>query len=160
MFRLSQLTDRVERLDIAEEREELEALKAELDPALVADYLGRRERNHAVNRAAIKMASDGLFDFLFLSQDDASEFGIPAREQRVLRADIREYNVNDKVVVYPGADEVGLVLLARAACQLAGYTPPLLPAIWLQPRARKSSRSSRTVHLVRPFAARFTAPAV
>lgn len=127
IFRISQLLDRVDRLDIAEERAELEALQAKVDPANVADYFNRRKRNHEVNRAAIRLAGEGVLDFLFLSQDDASEYGVPAREQRTLRSDIRALNMGDKVVVYPGADEVGLVLLARAACQLAGYTPRFFP---------------------------------
>ncbi|HEY3267860.1 MAG TPA: DUF4127 family protein [Armatimonadota bacterium] len=127
IFRISQLIDRVDRLGIEEEERELAELKARVPAEILQDYLNRRERNHAVNRAIIAMAADGVFDFVFLSQDDASEFGIPAREQRVLRADIREKNVGDKVVVYPGADEVGLVLLARAACGLAGYAPRFYP---------------------------------
>ncbi|HEY3415036.1 MAG TPA: DUF4127 family protein [Armatimonadota bacterium] len=127
IFRVSQLLDRVERLNIPEECAELAALQAELDSKMVADYFDRRDRNHKVNRSAIRMAAEGVLDFLFLSQDDASEYGVPAREQRTLRSDIQSLNINDKVVVYPGADEVGLVLLARAACQLAGYTPRFFP---------------------------------
>lgn len=127
IFRLSQLLDRVERLDLAEDRAELESLKAVIPAEMTQDYLARRERNHAINRAAIQMAADGVFEFLFLSQDDASEYGLPAREQRTLRSDIREANVGHRVVVYPGADEVGLVLLARAACHLARYTPRFYP---------------------------------
>jgi hypothetical protein len=127
IFRISQLLDRVDRLNIPEEKAELEALQAKVDPRYVADYFDRRKRNHEVNRAAIRLAGEGVMDFLFLSQDDASEYGIPAREQRILRADIRSLNMGDKVVVYPGADEVGLVLLARAACQLANYTPRFYP---------------------------------
>lgn len=127
IYRISVLTDRVERLREAGDEAELSALKAKVDSAAVEDYFNRRSRNHAVNRAMIQMAAEGVLDFLFLSQDDASEYGVPAREQRVLRADIREANAGDRVVVYPGADEVGSVLLARAACQLAGYTPTFFP---------------------------------
>lgn len=126
IFRISQLMDMVERGD-DEKTAELDLLKAQVPSEHLRDYLRRRERNHAVNRSVIQMVADGVFDFVFLSQDDASEYGLPAREQRTLRADIRAANVGDRVVVYPGADEVGMVLMARAACHLAGYTPRFFP---------------------------------
>jgi hypothetical protein len=127
IYRLSQLIDRVDRLGLEEDRAELEALRRTVPAEHLEDYLARRERNHAVNRAVIQMAAEHVFDFVFLSQDDASEYGLPAREQRTLRQDIRTANVGERVVVYPGADEVGSVLMARAACHLAGYTPRFYP---------------------------------
>jgi hypothetical protein len=127
IYRLSQLMDRLERLGLEEERAEHDALLRRLPAEHVEDYLARRTRNHEVNRAVIRLAAEGIVDFAFLSQDDASEYGLPAREQRALRADIAALNVGEKVVVYPGADEVGLVLLARATAGLAGYTPQFYP---------------------------------
>lgn len=127
IYRLSQLMDRLERLGLEEERAEHDALRARIPREHLDDYLARRARNHEVNRAVIRLAAEGVLDFVFLSQDDASEYGLPAREQRALRADIAALNVADKVVVYPGADEVGVVLLARAASRLAGYRPRFYP---------------------------------
>lgn len=127
IWRTSWLTDRVERLNLPEEVAELEALRAEIPEEFLSDYLTRRSRNHTVNRHLIEMVADHTLDFLFLSQDDAAEYGLPAKEQRDLRRFIRELNVGDKAVVYPGADEVGSVLLARCACHLYRYTPTFFP---------------------------------
>lgn len=127
IFRLSQLIDRTERLGLPEEQVEHDTLLTRIPAEHVEDYRARRARNHEVNRAVIRLAAEGVLDFVFLSQDDASEYGLPAREQRALRADIAALNVGDKVVVYPGADEVGSVLLARAACRLAGVQPRFYP---------------------------------
>jgi hypothetical protein len=120
IFRLSLLMDRLDRLGLDEERTEHDALRDRLPAEHVEDYLTRRARNHEVNRAAIRLAAENVLDFVFLSQDDASEYGLPAREQRALRADIAALNVGEKVVVYPGADEDGVELLARAASPLQG----------------------------------------
>ncbi|MGC8717513.1 MAG: DUF4127 family protein, partial [bacterium] len=81
---------------------------------IIEDYLKGRERNHKVNLALVDLVKEGIVDFALLTQDDASPYGFPAMEQKALRAKIRENRVQSKVIIYPGADEVGMLLIARA----------------------------------------------
>lgn len=109
----SQLVDRFERLGDQDALPELEAVSARLDPSALHSYLEVRRRNHAVNRAAIQLAADGILDHLVLCQEDAAEVGLHLPEQLALRNQIAEFRVADRVALQPGADELGLVLAAR-----------------------------------------------
>ncbi len=109
----SQLLDRVERLGHTEARPELGLVEERLDSGELDTYLQVRRRNHAVNRAAVQLAGDGVLDFLVLAQEDAAPVGIHIPEQLALRDQIEEFRVGDRVAMTSGADEMGLILMAR-----------------------------------------------
>ncbi|HOQ74910.1 MAG TPA: DUF4127 family protein [Bacillota bacterium] len=109
----SRLQYRVEFLGMTEEKEQLDAVRAEIPDHVLNDYLTRRARNHQVNLAAVDLAADGTVDYLLFTQDDTSEFGFPNQEQHALREKISRLGLEDRALVYPGADEVGMVLVAR-----------------------------------------------
>ena len=109
----SQLLDRVERVGNQEEQAELEAVVQRLDPDVLAKYLAVRRRNHAINRATVRLVADGIVDYLVIAQEDAAPFGIHIPEQLVLRDEVEEFRVADRVAIHPGADEVALVLMVR-----------------------------------------------
>ncbi len=113
----SQLLDRVERLGETEARTELETVDRKLDPSVLSEYFDTRRRNHALNRAAIELTAEGVLDYLVLAQEDAAPVGLHLPEQMALRGQLEEFRLEDKVALCSGADEIGLVLLAR---QLAG----------------------------------------
>jgi len=77
------------------------------------DYLARREINKKMNCAVIDYVGK-VIDFLIIPQDDSAEFGFMARDQREIKSYIRESRKELSVMIYPGADEVGMVLLSRA----------------------------------------------
>jgi Protein of unknown function (DUF4127) len=108
---ISEWMDRVERGGDAAQLEE--AKKTVPDGAL-NDWLGTRERNHAVHLAALEMLADGTLEHLCLTLDDTTPYGLAARDRRRLEARIDALGVWDRADVYPGADEVAAVLLARA----------------------------------------------
>ncbi|NLG69519.1 MAG: DUF4127 family protein, partial [Firmicutes bacterium] len=64
-----------------------------------------------------------VVDFLALTQDDSFPLGIHMQEQRRLAALVAETGAYRRVLIYPGADEVGLVLLARQVLRAAGLRP-------------------------------------
>ena len=76
-----------------------------------------------MNVETLQMARDGLIDALVIPQDDSSKYGYAAIDQKEIREKISEYNMEDKVLMYPGADEVELTLLARMLNVLAGRQP-------------------------------------
>lgn len=97
--------------------------KRAIPPEILADYTETRERNFAFNQTMVKWAGAGFFDALLLTQDDTSPFGLNVEEQHELDQMVKTTRIEDKVAIYPGADEVASVLMARALNHLAGRTP-------------------------------------
>ncbi len=87
------------------------------------DVVRRRLRNHLVNLAALHLLNDGVFDLLVLSSDDTSPFGLPSREKRWLSSWAELLPARERLLMYPGADEVGSVLVTRMALAHAGRQP-------------------------------------
>jgi len=108
---------RLKALVTEEGRSAPRAALAELEsriPAAMRDrYSAARERNHQINRLAVEQVAAGNIDFLALPQDDAEQQGLHIAEQQRLKELISERGVEDRVMMYPGADEVGMTLLAR-----------------------------------------------
>lgn len=123
LWRYSRLHYRVHDLGLAEEKEELEDVRAAIPEEYIADYTKRRGRNHEINMAMVDLVAHGVVDFLLFTQDDTSEFGFPNREQRILRDRVAQLGVDDRALIYPGADEVGMVLTARHLLRLHGAVP-------------------------------------
>lgn len=87
----------------------------------IDDYLKRR----AVNRKMLVKAIGQLhktIDFLVIPQDDSAVYGFTTMDREFIKAEI-EKNCFDDVAMYPGADEVGMTLLARAVVNHMGVTP-------------------------------------
>lgn len=103
--------------------DEVAALRAALPPAVVADALRRRLRNHQLTLAAVSLVADGTIDELVCCSDDTAPASLGTFEQRGLAAWAGVLGLGDRVVAYPGADEVGAVLVARLLTRAAGRTP-------------------------------------
>lgn len=95
--------------------------RARVPDVYVRDMVKRRSRNHVVNLAALDLAADGVFDTLVISSDDTAPRGLPAAERRLLGQWADRLGV--PVLMYPGADEVPSVLVARVAAEAAGVRP-------------------------------------
>lgn len=87
--------------------DELSELKAKVDPAALKDYLDRRAFNGSFNIRTLDLVEDGTIDFLIIPQDDSAKYGYTAMDQKTVRAKIDEKVLNDRVILYPGADELG-----------------------------------------------------
>jgi hypothetical protein len=124
IFRLSYLEDRAAMaVGSAAEADEIAALRREIPPELVEDFLAGRARNHAVNRTMIDWAAAGLFDYLIIPQDDTVDYGWNIAESRGLRRYVSTIGAAGRVSIYPGTDETAMLLLARYAAQRAAFTP-------------------------------------
>jgi len=93
------------------EREAFNNIK--INPEYLNDYLLRRQINLRFNKLTLDLLANGIIDFLVIPQDDAAEYGFPSRDQAALRTIIRERQLMLKAYMYPGADEVGCILLTR-----------------------------------------------
>jgi hypothetical protein len=102
---------------------ELDGLSRHIPHEVYADYLAGRQRNHQVNLRMIDWLEEGVFDFLLLPQDDTAEYGWNIAEARIVQSTLRRKNLTDRAITYPGADEVGCLLLASAVCKRAQFKP-------------------------------------
>lgn len=109
----------------------------QVDPASLEDYIGRREINRYMNVESLHLLKDGVLDALVIPQDDAARYGYAALDQKSIREKIAEYKMDEKVLIYAGADEVGLTLLSRMLLRLNGKRPKIA--------ARYMSELSKTI---------------
>jgi hypothetical protein len=124
IFRLSYLEDRAAMaVATTAEASEITALRREIPPEVVTDFLAGRARNHAVNRTMIDWAAAGVFDYLIIPQDDTVDYGWNIAESRRLRRAVSEIGAAERVSIYPGTDETAMLLLARYAAQRADFAP-------------------------------------
>jgi hypothetical protein len=112
IMRFARLIDEAERFHSETLRDELHRTRAQIPPDVMTEYLGARARNHAVNLRMLSWLQEGVFDFLLITQEDASEFGLHRREQAALARRAEELGVTNWTL-HPGADEAALTLLAR-----------------------------------------------
>lgn len=126
----------------SEHGRELHALGGELHRALEADVTGgeaaaptlqtrvpddvrsdferRRLRNHTINLAALTLHEERTVETLTLTADDTAPYSAGSAEQVWLRHWARALPRGSEVLMYPGADEVGAVLVARALASGVG----------------------------------------
>lgn len=93
---------------------EVEAARAALPPGVLSDWLGTRERSHALHLAALDLLAAGEIEHLCLTLDDTSEYGLAALDRRRLELRADDLGVWNRFDTYPGADEVPCALLTRA----------------------------------------------
>jgi len=107
--------------------DELARLVRELPSQAIADHDDMRRRNLEVNKRLIALAGEDVVDFLVLAQEDAPPTGPHVAEQKELVAEARARGVAHRVRIYPGADETGIALMARAAGEAVGANPTVYP---------------------------------
>ncbi|MGB0561187.1 MAG: DUF4127 family protein [Spirulinaceae cyanobacterium] len=121
IFTWGWLTDKSQREGLTEvEQAQLSEINATLPSEYLADYRDRRAKNLQVNQAAIALVQSGVIDFLAIPQDDCARYGFTALDQQVIGQQIRRDRLQSRIHLYPGADEVGCTLLARAYGLLSG----------------------------------------
>ncbi len=119
IFRYGVLRDKENlRLMSEEERAEKVRLEEEIPQEVLGDFLNRRSVNFNCNKHSIDLLAEGVLDFLIIPLDDCREHGYAPAERRLLASYARSRELFSKVFFYPGADEVGCTLLARAVNRL------------------------------------------
>ena len=107
----------------AAEDAELTQITAEIPADILQDFLDRRALNFKNNLYSIDLATQGIIDYLLIPLDDCREFGFAPSERRQLSVYMAEKNMLSHIAMYPGADEVGCTLLARAINSEMGEEP-------------------------------------
>lgn len=112
-----------------EEIRELADIDLRLPAEVLQDYLGRRAINIEANKQTLELVCDGVIDFMIVPQDDSAPYGHTAKDQEKVRARITALDLELKVYMYPGADEVGCTLLARMMNKSEGRIPLIYPRL-------------------------------
>ena len=124
IFQWGWLMDKAARIGLtAAEHQEWQQLEQDLPSSALEDYRNRRVRNLAVNEAVIELVDQGVISFLAIPQDDSAQYGFTALDQQQVVRRITKLRLQHRIHLYPGADEVGCTLLARAYSQLQGLYP-------------------------------------
>ncbi len=113
VMKWARLSDEAVRFPTDANRAELDAVRALIPDAIVASYLAARRRNHEVNLRMIDWLHEGVFDYLLVTQEDCTEFGLHRREQEELLSRASQLGARAQFTLHPGADEAALTLLAR-----------------------------------------------
>ena len=106
-------------------KDEVLKLEKEIPAKALADYKLARERNYKTNIKAIDFVKKGYIDYLILSQDDATPKGVHVTDRQNLIAETERLGLTQKIAVQPGADEVSMLLLARALNKHFNYSPKI-----------------------------------
>lgn len=123
IFRITALRDKAELTGLTRmEDSELKALLAAVPEPVLADWYARRSKNYAANVRLIDYVRDGTFAFLLLGRDDCSPFSQSHMESRQL-ARLTASLPASKYASFPGADQLGMVMLTRAVNNAAVRMP-------------------------------------
>lgn len=102
---------------------ELSALIDQVPAATRTDYLSRRLRNHELNLEAIRRVADGTLTRLLITSDDTAAWSAGSLEDRWLRYWVEALELDEQVLLHPGADEVGICLSTRAVLAATPHVP-------------------------------------
>ena len=124
IFRYGVLRDKENlRLISEEEKAEKARIEQEVPKEALDDFLNRRKVNFNNNKHSIDLLAEGVLDFLIIPLDDCRENGYAPAERRMLASYARSKELFSKVYFYPGADETGCTLLARAVNETGTKAP-------------------------------------
>ena len=87
------------------------------------DFEARRKTNRNMLIKVVEKLHHSI-DFLIIPQDDSAKYGYTSMDREAIKQELTEKGL-DEVAMYPGADEVGMTLLSRAACEYKGITPKI-----------------------------------
>ncbi|AEB31183.1 hypothetical protein CAR_50p110 (plasmid) [Carnobacterium sp. 17-4] len=127
IFQYGWLKDKKKREGLSnEELQQFSYVKTYVPIEHIQDYENRRKFNLRINQLNISLLNNKIIDFLVIPQDDAAEFGYTAMDQKKVFKWLDE-DYSQSVMIYPGADEVGFSLLARAYNEQKKQRPKIFP---------------------------------
>lgn len=123
IFQIAALQDKLDHEGLSvDEQAQLFGLTATVPVEYLQDWFARRQKNMMVNRALIDYVKDGMFSYFALGHDDTSVTSQSAMESRYLDQYSKGLDI-DRYGSFPGADQLGLLLIARAHVDLHQLAP-------------------------------------
>jgi len=105
------------------ERARAAELETLIGPDLLRGYLAARTRDYDVDLLVLGHTANRTVDRSVLGQDDAGPVGLHVKEVAALQADAERLALGDRISIEPGADELGMALVAHAFARGAHWTP-------------------------------------
>ncbi|GAB6178843.1 DUF4127 family protein [Desulfotomaculum defluvii] len=123
LFQYSALLDRSDMGALTlDEEKKLAQLRASIPQTIRSDWFNRRARNLNVTNQLIGLNKKGIVDYMALTRDDCAVYCASHHDFRRLQDAFRGLP-QSQFVTFPGADELGMVLLTRVTNELAKVTP-------------------------------------
>lgn len=123
IFRITALRDKAETSDLSRAEDgELRALTAAVPEEALTDWYERRDKNFAANVRLLELVRNGTFAYLLLGRDDCSPLSQTHMESRHIAAEAAGLPAS-KYASFPGADQLGMLMLARASNDAAVRIP-------------------------------------
>lgn len=124
IFRYGVIMDRLSvEAATEEEKRELREITEQVPEEVLNDFLCRRKINYRNHIASIEKVQKGVIDYMIIPLDDCREYGFAPSERKKLSAVMAKKNLLSRISMYPGADEIGCTLLARAVNSQCGICP-------------------------------------
>ncbi|HVA32572.1 MAG TPA: DUF4127 family protein [Candidatus Baltobacteraceae bacterium] len=99
-------------------------LRALIGSTTLDAYLSARARNLGIDRRLLALVAGGDADRLVLGQDDAGPVGLHVPETALLQQTVQDdAALRERVSIEPGADELGMALVAHAIALRAKWRP-------------------------------------
>jgi hypothetical protein len=122
IWKYSYLMDKISRGQATgEDQQELGNIIKIIPDDILKDFLDRRATDRHINLQCLDCVKNGIIDYLVIPKDDTAEYGYAALDQSAISKKIFEEGLMDRVMVYPGADEVGAVLFTRVFNKIKKY---------------------------------------
>lgn len=100
-------------------------LEKKIPAAALSNYKNARARDLKINLAAVRLVQDKILEQLILGQDDAKPKGVHVADRERLIAEVKNLNLQSKIGIQPGADELSLLQLARSLSDKYAYRPKI-----------------------------------
>jgi Protein of unknown function (DUF4127) len=105
------------------ERLRAQQLRRLIGEPVLAEYLKARQRDRDVDLAALSLVANGTIDRIVIGQDDAGPVGLHIKDVRALKQAVATLRIGNRASIEPGADELGIALVAHALARSIGWTP-------------------------------------
>jgi hypothetical protein len=106
-----------------EDRRKAAALRASIGAPTLDAYLSARARDLDVDEWALQMAAEGGYDRIVIGQDDAGRTGLHLKDVAALQRLSKRFGLGSRASIEPGADELGMVMLAEAFARNVRWKP-------------------------------------
>ncbi|MDD3012300.1 MAG: DUF4127 family protein [Candidatus Gastranaerophilales bacterium] len=113
IFKYSYLTDKISESPDLSDQEELKDAFNLIPGDILEDYIQTRQRNSNINKYYLDLVKNDLIDFMVFSQDDTAKYGFNVQESKILKDLIIRQNLESRINVQTGADEIPSDLLIR-----------------------------------------------
>ena len=127
IYRYSQLSDKSDlHAETLLEDFEVGAFERNLAKDHLKDWLDRRNKNMEINHQLAMLTRVGRFDYFAIGKDDNAPLSHTHMEARKISLK-NAYLSDESFQILPGVDQLGLLLLTRAANALSGRSPKVYP---------------------------------